>query len=242
MNEEPMSEHPDLQEYFEAPYGDVPHDVRAHLQGCAECARELSALRELRRRVRELPREIDPPVDLWPAILERIDGVPARDGVRRPAVAVKEGEHGKILYPAGRRWREWGWLMAAVVATVVALGALWPRLRDRVLTGERPIAAAPAEELREPTPALAAFAAVDGEYRSTVQALEEELEARRDRLDPATIAVVERNLAIIDQAIAESRRALAEDPSSVDVPLLLSAIYRQKLELLQQAVRLSARS
>src|SRR5690606_35149740 len=44
MNEEPMSEHPDLQEYFEAPYGDVPHDVRAHLQGCAECARELSAL------------------------------------------------------------------------------------------------------------------------------------------------------------------------------------------------------
>src|SRR5690606_31439324 len=113
----------------------------------AECARELSALRELRRRVRELPREIDPPVDLWPGILERIDGVPARDGTLRPAAGAKE-ERRKVLNPRGRRWREWGWLTAAVVATVVALGALWPRLRDRVVAGDGPVAVASVEDPR----------------------------------------------------------------------------------------------
>jgi hypothetical protein len=56
------------------------------------------------------------------------------------------------------------------------------------------------------------------------------------------VATIEKNLQIIDQAIAESRAALARDPNNPDLPLMLSGVYQTKVELLQHAVQLSSRT
>jgi hypothetical protein len=54
----------------------------------------------------------------------------------------------------------------------------------------------------------------DAQYDAAVSDLRKTLEDGRGRLDAATIATVETNIQIIDQALAEARRALAEDPSN----------------------------
>ncbi len=65
---------------------------------------------------------------------------------------------------------------------------------------------------------------------------------RRSQLDPVTVAVVERNLRVIDQAIAQSRAALLRDPASSFLRDQLNHTLDKKLELLRTAVLLPARS
>ncbi|MGI8496621.1 MAG: zf-HC2 domain-containing protein [Gemmatimonadaceae bacterium] len=65
---------------------------------------------------------------------------------------------------------------------------------------------------------------------------------RRSQLDPATVAVVERNLRVIDQAIAQSRAALLRDPASSFLRDQLNHTLDKKLELLRTAVLLPVRS
>lgn len=89
---------------------------------------------------------------------------------------------------------------------------------------------------------LAAFQAGDADYRGAVETLHTAFRQQRGRLSPETVATIERNLGIIDQAIAESQAALRADPSNPEIPLLLSGIYRKKVELLQHAVQLQSRT
>ncbi|HET9152052.1 MAG TPA: zf-HC2 domain-containing protein [Gemmatimonadales bacterium] len=80
---------------------------------------------------------------------------------------------------------------------------------------------------------------IDAEYAPRAQALEAILAGERDKLAPATIATVERNLAVIDRAIAESRAALARDPGNPDLRALFRTSQAQKVALLEQATRLA---
>jgi hypothetical protein len=56
----------------------------------------------------------------------------------------------------------------------------------------------------------------------------------RDRLDPETIAVVEKNLELIDRAIAESEAALTANPANLEMRTWISAFMRRKLDLLRR--------
>jgi anti-sigma factor RsiW len=206
-------------------------EVRAHLESCAICGDELRELEGLRERARALPREIAPSRDLWAGIAARIESgsTPATP----PAVTDIGGRRRRAVIP-------WGWLAAAAtILVVVSSGATALLLRGERGAGP----AALASTSREARPVgLAAFASAEVEYERTVSSLQAELAARRDRLQPETIAAVEQNLAIIDAAIAEARAALAADPSSADLPLLLSSVYLQKVELLRTALDLTART
>lgn len=51
-------------------------------------------------------------------------------------------------------------------------------------------------------------------YNSEITALRSALDARRGQLNPATVAVIEQNLRVIDEAIRQSREALEKDPNS----------------------------
>jgi len=84
------------------------------------------------------------------------------------------------------------------------------------------------------------WAAVQANFDRTTSDLGLIVAAERERLRPETIALLERNLAIIDTAIAESRAALARDPASVELRGLFAAAARQKVELLRWAARLAA--
>jgi hypothetical protein len=62
--------------------------------------------------------------------------------------------------------------------------------------------------------------------------------ARRSELDSSTVAVLERNLLIIDEAIRQSREALARDPNSPFLGRALTTALDRKLELLRTAALL----
>lgn len=86
-----MNRHPTDAEILDAiAPGRAPSpEVRAHLEACAECRARIEAERPLSERLSGLPRESDPPRDLWPGVLERIEaeprGIRARPPRRRPA-------------------------------------------------------------------------------------------------------------------------------------------------------------
>ena len=81
------------------------------------------------------------------------------------------------------------------------------------------------------------WVAVQAEYQQATDELTRTLATERDRLAPATRALLERNLGVIDAAIRESRDALARDPGNVELRGLFAAAARQKVELLRWAVR-----
>jgi hypothetical protein len=65
------------------------------------------------------------------------------------------------------------------------------------------------------------------------------LKQGRGRLDASTIAIVEHNLQIIDQAIDQAREALAADPANTYLSGHLVEARRRKLDLLRRAAALS---
>jgi hypothetical protein len=64
----------------------------------------------------------------------------------------------------------------------------------------------------------------------------------RGQLDENTIAIVEHNLQIIDQAIAQARQALASDPANTYLSSHLVEARRRKLDLLRRAAALTSES
>jgi hypothetical protein len=65
---------------------------------------------------------------------------------------------------------------------------------------------------------------------------------RRAQLDPATVAVLEQSIAVIDSAIAQSRAALARDPASGFLATQLNHSLEKKVELLRTAALLPSRT
>ena len=120
-------------------------------------------------------------------------------------------------------------LLAAGVVYVIAA---WLTLRavGGVPGRESPV-------LAEPAGPSASFASSG--YEVAVAELQQVLESSRDRLDTATVRVIEENLAIIDRAIAQAQRALALDPGSTYLREYLAGTMRQKLEFLQQAAQMA---
>jgi hypothetical protein len=70
--------------------------------------------------------------------------------------------------------------------------------------------------------------------------LERVLEQGRGTLDTTTVRVIERNLALIDRAITDARRALAADPGNTYLNAHLARTMRRKIDLLRQAATIVA--
>ena len=121
-------------------------------------------------------------------------------------------------------------------------------------------AAAPAGSVADrvtPTPAAAtpatpatpravevqlAVAKLSADYDREIARLRVLIDQRRAQLDPTTVSVIERNLAVIDTAIAESRRAIVNDPSSRFLIEFLNQSLRDKVELMRTAALLPSRT
>jgi hypothetical protein len=193
----------------------------AHIAGCAECTADLEAARALAVPLAGLPRSIEPPRDLWPAIA-------ARTGNQVAPGSTPLTRHRPLL------------AIAAALALVAGSSAVTMLVMRDSGPERGPLTAAPAAPA---APAgSAAPARFEARYVAETRELADLLERQRDLLAPETVAALERNLAIIDSAIADSRAALAADPSNGELELLLRAGYEQKVALLQQATRLARES
>jgi len=84
------------------------------------------------------------------------------------------------------------------------------------------------------TPALTAVADSERVYQEEAQLLLNRLELERSMLRPETARAVDRDLRVIDQAIAELKDAVARDPRNAALHQLLASSYRQKAELLKR--------
>ena len=238
-----------LSEYLD---DELPADERravdAHLQACAACAAVLADLRRVVARTRAIePRP--PQGDLWPGIAARIDAIPQP----RPSTSLGAA----LSLSNGRRFTfTLGQLAAAAVLLIaVSAGVVW-RVADRIrsadgsrsteaarsLDAARPTAAqipAPADRDFSPDATIAPVALADDQYDAAVADLEKALKQGRGRLDASTIAIVEHNLQIIDQAIAQAREALAADPANSYLSSHLVETRRRKLDLLRRAAALT---
>ena len=77
-------------------------------------------------------------------------------------------------------------------------------------------------------------------YGKEIDMLQKIVSQRKTQLDSATIAIIEKNLQIIDAAIEQSRAALARDPASQLLGQQLTHALDKKVELLRTAAMLPA--
>jgi anti-sigma factor RsiW len=196
--------------------------VDAHLPDCEACASVVRELRVVAERASTLA-DRPPARDLWPGIATRID-VP--------------GEAEVINLSDVRARRRFAFTLPQLVAASIAL----------IL-----VSAGGAQLVRQASPEQAAVAVQSGEpelmqvalgsaavqrYDHAVAELSQVLEAGRPRLDPNTVRILERNLQLIDGAIAEAMQAVADDPASVYFQAHLAETMQRKLAVMRQAADL----
>src|SRR4051794_10410642 len=200
--------------------------IDAHVASCAACREVLRELREVQAHAASLPERI-PEADLWPGIAARVAVT------RQPGAATRLFRH----FVSTRRFSFTLPQLAAASLAIMLLsgGVAWmahsgdPRADFEQLSAHADPRAASGHATSP-----AAFA--DAHYDAAVADLEQALRAGRTRLDPATVRVLEENLASIDRAIDQSRRALEADPANVYLNRHLADARQRKLSLLRRAV------
>ena len=80
--------------------------------------------------------------------------------------------------------------------------------------------------------------ASDVVYGREIDMLQKIVTQRKTQLDSSTVAIIERNLQIIDAAIEQSKAALGKDPRSRLLSAQLTHALDKKVELLRTAALL----
>ena len=215
----------------------------AHLRDCVDCAALVADLRMIVRDAGELP-VLTPSRDLWSGIESRIES---------PVVSLTAritGEHAAadlvipVPVPRATIWSTRRVAVAASLLVAVTAGATyWAVARTvstpaTVATTERVTGAA------RSTPVIAAANRPTAEqtFDREIAVLHNIVRDRRADLDSTTIVVIEKNLHLIDQAIAECKVALARNPASAFLADRLNHAYDSKLQVLRDVAKMPARS
>ncbi|HKC12311.1 MAG TPA: hypothetical protein VKI41_09780, partial [Vicinamibacteria bacterium] len=172
---------------------------------------------------------------------------PCREEERRlRAVLAQAAALPRLLSPARDLWpgiaeriggqkrtalRGWGPIgLAAAAAVAIALAStLLPR------PGPAPPPVLPVAV----SPGSDALHEVEADYARATTALLAALSERPSSLSSETLASVQKNLDVIDQALAEVREALRKDPHNGELTHMLVATHRKKLDVLRRVVKLS---
>jgi hypothetical protein len=202
--------------------------VERHLAGCSGCRAEEQGLRGLLEAAAALPRTAQPDRDLWPGI----------------AAATTAGPAAPIEAGSGRtRISAWLTLPRLAAAAVILIGltvGITLRVVQTSREGSRQMQNDPVVPRTTTVAMPADFRAAETEFQQATEMLAAVLERRRGELSPETIALVEENLEVINRAIEAVQAAIASDPGNRDLGLLLTAMYRTKVDLMQRATRLPA--
>ncbi|HXT18895.1 MAG TPA: zf-HC2 domain-containing protein [Gemmatimonadaceae bacterium] len=233
--------------------------VEAHALACAECGALLADLRKLRIDAANLPA-LTPSRDLWNGIADRIE---------TPVVELGVGASGRRGVGAWKRRVAFGIAAAALVAVtatitheltkrsmasvappVAVTPSKSPTQPTQVATISPPTASTPrrldASTPRHPdasTPIrpVSTKPSIEQTYSSEIKRLRTIVNSRRGDLDSGTVAVIDKNLAIIDNAIVQCRIALAKDPHSRFLIESLNDALDTKVQLLRTAAALPTR-
>ncbi|HEU4748982.1 MAG TPA: zf-HC2 domain-containing protein [Gemmatimonadaceae bacterium] len=209
--------------------GELTEDARApvaeHIASCEICTTEAASLREILARASELPRAIEPPDASWSNI---------RQAIERDTHALKSSRSGFT-----GSWRHLQAAAAVLLVAAVSSGATFLYVtRDGRATPSAHSGSAGAESRGTPA-SLAAFTIEENNYMRTASILRDLLDSQKDALAPETVAQINASLRTIDEAILEARNALARDPANTMLVEMLSASYRQKVDLLRRTTEMT---
>ena len=200
--------------------------VEAHLTECETCRTTVAELRRVIAQAANL-NDSAPVNDLWPGIDSRIrtGSATARVSPFRRAISARLSFTIPQVAAAG------------LTLMVLSGGLVWMARSGDPRADVQPIRAQVQEEESAVTPANFA----DKHYDAAIAELERTLDAGRKSLDPETVRVLEQNLAAIDRAIDQCRRALESDPSNVYLNTHLADARQRKLVLLRRATALATK-
>jgi anti-sigma factor RsiW len=257
-----------LPDYFEGTLDDSRRaSVERHLSECVRCTSLLRDIENISKQAAALP-DMVPTRDLWQGIEARIAApviplaarperqrrfVPAWMGVAAAALIVSTAGITYMLTA-----RSFGASPTLANARINA-----PDSQTQSVTGATPTLpvdvggpgtqavaiASPAkgtvsDRPRPPVSLVNATATdrahSDQVYGREIDMLQNIVSQRRTQLDSSTVAVIEKNLKIIDRAIEQSRAALAKDPASRMLDQQLTHALDKKVELLRTAAMLPA--
>jgi hypothetical protein len=216
----------------------------AHVGGCVECAALVADVRAIVRDAGELPA-LTPSRDLWSGIEGRIEAPVVGISTRRVEDETPDASPDERRKAYGVRGALSVRRLAIAASVLVAVTAgvtytLTKRQADLAVTPDAarlsPYASSPL--VRSAGTRLSAEETFDLEIAS----IRRVADARRAELDTATIRIVEKDLKLIDAAIAESKAALASDPASAFLMDQLTHAYDAKLRFLRGLATLPARS
>jgi hypothetical protein len=206
--------------------------IETHVACCPACEAELASLRELKRRAAELPRDLQPARDLWPAISAAIAARP-RVSQRRLAVArllglsaLRDACQVRPLHLGLRAAAAAG----AVAAMLLVSLMLTHKIPLRPGTGAAPVAEVPAptagsrpsgsEIAQAPPVSQAAAPATPGDAGGTV-----------DSASVALLAALELESRAVDEEYARLAGAGVEAQSN---PLV--ALFEANLGIVNRAI------
>ena len=225
--------------------------IDVHLHDCAQCQTVLEDLREIRRLTASLG-PVDPPPRVWTRVEQelRASGPPleaagdgASSGTERSARGTSSATIARFRQRApGRGFGlpSSSWLLGgAVLAAAALVMAVFVGLRfgrseqpdsasTSSLSGTVPSAQSIEAELQQ----------AEEHYQKAIAGLEQIASANSGVFDAATAATLQKNLAVVDQAINESRTALRAQPNSEPAQASLLDSFKAKLALLQETVSL----
>src|SRR3954470_2932244 len=211
--------------------GDLAEDARGpvadHVSICAICGAEVESLRRILERAADLPKSIDPPAEAWSNIRSAI--------LRGETVGASRRSGAGVAF-----WRR-PWVMVAAAAVVVAvLSSAMTALYLNSRLPSLPVATS----AQDSSPGagsgtLAEFTVQENNYLRQASMLQDLLDQQESSLAPETVAQLKTSLRTIDEAISEARTALARDPSNKLLVQMLSANYKQKVDLLRRSTEIT---
>lgn len=192
------------------------HAVKTHLRECDACAADVDALRRMVSRLARSTTTSAPTDELWPDVRQRIEQ--AKLVLLRPGNRARESAKRAPL-----------WIVSALAAAAVVVVLLASLNAVHRQAGE------PAFVTADAGAPLTAVNDSVRSYEAEARILLDRLELERATIGPAAMAPIDRDLAVIDHAIAELQEAIASDPNNPALRRLLAASYRQKVDLLRRA-------
>jgi hypothetical protein len=242
--------------------------VEAHALGCTTCGPLLADLRKLRMDAAALP-PLEPSRDLWRGIAGRIEApvveLPAArrlggSAARRWSGRTKAGLAAAALIAITATITHEitkrsipvtpiAELPVVVKPAATSAPATSPETAASAVAAvpaespSRPVAEPPSRRGAEPPSRLVSNSkpSVEETYASEIKRLRVIVNERRGGLDSTTVAVIDKNLKIIDEAIANCRAALKKDPNSRFLSESLNDALDTKVQLLRTAAALPTR-
>jgi hypothetical protein len=226
-----------IQELIDGTIGTIRRaELERHLADCAECRSFLADMESIRKATDSLD-PLEPPDGVWLQIAGRL----RQEGRVQapPAPMPSHAPRYAILAIAA----------SLVLAVGVAIGLLVTQYRNAgspaPTTASAPPAPGTPAETVDVGSVEAEFRLAEQHYQNAIAKLEQA--ARLDQaasgagdnaLDAQTAAMLQKNLQVIDQAIAESRAALRSEPLSASARDSLFDALKRKVALLQDTIAL----